>query len=71
MQYEVITNGAWDGCGVDTCLPQFGAVTDLPVSGDWSGSGVSRIGVYRPQTGQWFLDQNNNGAWDGCGVDTS
>jgi len=63
-------NGAWDGCGVDTCLPQFGAATDLPVSGDWSGSGVSRIGVYRPQTGQWFLDQNNNGAWDGCGVDT-
>jgi glucose/arabinose dehydrogenase len=66
---ELNNNGAWDGCGFDGCLPQFGVPTDLPVAGDWTGSGVVRVGVFRPQTGQWFLDQNNNGAWDGCGVD--
>lgn len=38
---------------------------DIPVSGDWTGSGRTRIGIYRPSTGQWFLDANGNGIWDG------
>jgi hypothetical protein len=29
---------------------------------------ISRIGVFRPSTGEWYLD-NGNGTWDGCGVD--
>jgi len=29
---------------------------DIPVVGDWSGSGTTKIGIYRPATGQWFLD---------------
>ena len=24
----------------------------------------SRIGVFRPNTGEWFLDDNGNGQWD-------
>jgi hypothetical protein len=39
---------------------------DLPVAGDWSGSGEIRIGVFRPGTGKWYLDLNGNGQWDGC-----
>jgi len=36
-------------------------------SGDWDGSGVTRIGVY--SNGSWYLDMNGNGAWDGSGID--
>ncbi len=62
-------NGAWDGCGVDTCLPAFGGLAqDLPVVGDWTGTGTAKIGIYRD--GTWYLDANGNGTWDGCGVDT-
>jgi YVTN family beta-propeller protein len=60
-------NGAWDGCGTDACYPSFGMAGDIPVVGDWTGTGTAKIGVFRD--GQWFLDLNGNGAWDGCGVD--
>jgi len=40
------------------------AAGDIAVSGDWSGSGTTKVGVYRPSTGQWFLDYNNNGIYD-------
>ena len=61
-------NGAWDGCGTDSCIASFGSAGDKPVVGDWSGSGTMKIGVFR--NGQWFLDNNGNNAWDGCGTDT-
>jgi hypothetical protein len=38
--------------------PQAG---DKPVSGNWTGDGISRIGIYRQSTGQWFLDITNDG----------
>jgi hypothetical protein len=50
--------------GIDK-FRQFGLDGDYPVAGDWTGSGVSRIGVFRPAQGAWFLDLNNNGTWDG------
>jgi hypothetical protein len=53
---------------VDTCIDSFGAPTDIPVVGDWTGTGTAKLGVYRQ--GQWYLDKNGNGVWDGCGVDT-
>jgi hypothetical protein len=62
-------NGRWDGCRLDKCLGQFGVDGDLPVVGDWSGTGQVRIGVFRPSTGEWFLDMNANGKFDGCVVD--
>jgi len=40
----------------------FGLDGDIPVSGDWDGTGVTRAGVFR--NGEWFLDMNNNGHWD-------
>ena len=58
----------WDGCGKDTCF-YFGAPGDLPVVGDWNGTGISKIGVFRPSTGEWFLDLNGNNKWDGSGLD--
>jgi hypothetical protein len=66
---DVNGNGQWDGCGVDKCIEQFGDDGDLPVVGDWNGTGEARIGVFRPSTGEWFLDMNGNGKFDGCAVD--
>ena len=61
--------GIWDGCGVDTCIDSFGGYPeDIPVVGDWTGTGIDRIGIYRQ--GHWYQDKNGNGIWDGCGVDT-
>ncbi len=40
----------------------FGNSTDLPVTGDWSGSGVRRLGIFR--NGTWILDTNGNGVID-------
>jgi len=62
-------NGVWNGCGTDACVAAFGGVdADKPVVGDWDGSGRTKIGIYRQ--GQWFLDANGNGIWDGCVTDT-
>jgi hypothetical protein len=42
----------------------FGLPGDQPVAGDWDGTGIVRIGVFRK--GLWYLDLNNNGQWDGA-----
>ena len=60
---------AWNGCKRDTCITSFGEAGDLPVIGDWNGTGISKIGVFRPLTSEWFLDLNGNGNWDGASVD--
>jgi hypothetical protein len=65
---DLNNNGAWDGCGVDACIANFGGLPqDVPVVGDWTGDGIAKLGIYRQ--GEWFLDLNGNGAWNGCGVD--
>ena len=61
-------NRVWDNCKVDTCLGPFGSTGDLPVSGDWFGLGFAAIGVFRPSTGRWYLD-NGNGIDESCNVD--
>jgi subtilisin len=68
MWYLDTGNGIWDGCGIDLCIGPFGSSGDLPVAGDWTRSGTTTIGVYRPGTGMWYLD-TGNGTWDGCGID--
>jgi hypothetical protein len=35
----------------------FGMSGDNPVAGNWLGGGFDRIGVFRPATGTWFLDE--------------
>jgi hypothetical protein len=62
-------NSKWDGSPKDAILGPFGGVGDLPVVGDWDGSGKTKIGVFRPSTGEWFIDINGNGIFDGCQVD--
>ena len=47
-------------------IDAFGQAGDVPVIGDWDGTGKLRIGVFR--AGQWLVDINGNGKWD-PGVD--
>ncbi len=61
-------NSQWNECGVDHC-DHFGQPGDLPVVGNWDGGVKSRIGVFRPDIGKWFLDRNANGQWDECVAD--
>jgi hypothetical protein len=61
-------SGTWDGCGVDRCL-QIGLNGDAPLVGDWSGTGFSKVGVFRPADGTFYLDYDGLGTWDGCGTD--
>ncbi len=61
-------NVTWDGCGIEYC-GYFGQPGDLPVAGNWDGGAKSQIGVFRPGTGEWFLDRNGNRQWDGCVAD--
>ena len=70
-QWLLDRNGSqsWNGCSTDTCVNDFGALGDLPITGDWSGNGISKIGIFRPSTQEWTLDLNGNGSWDGCDVD--
>jgi hypothetical protein len=62
-------NGKWDSCEKDKCFGPFGAEGDLPIIGDWDGTGTVRIGVFRPSTGMWYLDINGNGKMDSCTID--
>jgi hypothetical protein len=67
-QLDLNGNGVFDGCTVDACL-SFGQPGDLPVAGDWRGTGKAQIGIFDPSTGMWELDRNGNGVFEGCTVD--
>ena len=55
-------DGAWEGCGVDSCSG-FGDAAAVPVTGDFDGDGDTDIGFRRVSS--FFLD-NGNRVWDGC-----
>jgi hypothetical protein len=68
-QLDANGNGLWDGCAVDRCVTGFGQKGDLPVAGDWLGTGKAQVGIFRGSTGSWMIDANGNGLWDGCAID--
>jgi len=44
-----VTNGDYE-------VFQWGLPGDVPIVGDWDGTGVLRPGVYRPSLGQWIVN---------------
>jgi hypothetical protein len=66
---DVNGDGKWNGCGIDGCGSLNGNAGDLPITGDWNGNGLTQLGLFRPSTGEWFLDYNGNRVWDGCTTD--
>jgi len=65
-------NGMWDGglgSGLDLWA-SLGQAGDIPVVGDWNGSGTKKIGIFRPgTTAMWLLDYNGDFQWDGTPAD--
>lgn len=59
-------NFQWDIGGTDL-TSGFGQEGDIPIVGDWDGDGIQSIGVFR--RGEWLLDWNSNGVYDGPSVD--
>ena len=61
-------NGAWDGVAGGDTIWSFGLPGDLPVTGDWTGDGITKIGVFRcppvPGICTWILDAGNKHAYD-------
>ena len=37
---------------------------DIPVTGDWTGDGHVKVGIYRSSSGLFILDSNGNGQFD-------
>jgi uncharacterized repeat protein (TIGR01451 family) len=61
-------NFAWDGAPPDRFIYWgSGAPGEVLVFGDWNGDGRTKIGVYRD--GEWLLDYNGNGVWEGTPAD--
>ncbi|BDC50466.1 hypothetical protein F183_A27820 [Bryobacterales bacterium F-183] len=53
-------NGDFSWTIGDVAFP-LGAPGDLPVVGDWDGTGVFRVGMFR--SGVWYFDMNGDNAW--------
>ena len=70
-KFDTDGDGVLDSCGTDQCIENFGTRDDLPIVGNWNGSGVDKIGIFRPQYGYWYLDINGNGKWDGTRIDSA
>jgi protocatechuate 3,4-dioxygenase beta subunit len=51
-----------DENGAPLMTVHFGMPGSVPVTGDWDGSGTTKVGVFFD--GLWFLDLNGNGVWD-------
>ena len=58
---QIITTDLWH-IASPTQSTVFGNATDLPIVGDWDGSGKKRIGIFR--NGTWILDINGDGIID-------
>lgn len=59
-----VTVDTWHVAGYNGSIPassvfSYGQAGDIPVAGDWTGTGVKRIGVFR--NGLWILDTNGDG----------
>ena len=49
---------------VATTSVQFGTTGDIPVRTDFLGKGTPDLTVFRPSTGNWYIDTNHNGTVD-------
>jgi hypothetical protein len=60
-------NGTWDGVAGGDAIWSFGLPGDQPIVGDWTGNGISKIGVFRcPAVGvcTWYLDAGDKHTYD-------
>ncbi|MCW2710786.1 MAG: hypothetical protein JWP24_980 [Marmoricola sp.] len=41
----------------------YGQSTDVPITGDWNGDGVTDLGVWRPSTAQYLMRTPRRGGF--------
>lgn len=58
VNIESADKGRWD---VLDHVFEYGTPGDTAITGDWTGDGRTKIGVYR--NGEWFLDIDGDGKW--------
>jgi hypothetical protein len=57
---DVDGNGQWDN-PPDRAYPFGGIAGDIPITGDWTGDGQTKVGIYRAKNGTFILgDKNGN-----------
>jgi hypothetical protein len=62
-------NGIWEPAK-DKISAFGGNAGDIPIIGDWNGSGTAKIGIIRTATGlTWYADYNGNWIWEGSLID--
>ncbi|MCX6005543.1 MAG: oligosaccharyl transferase, archaeosortase A system-associated [Chloroflexi bacterium] len=57
-------DGKWDSAESNLKLGPFGKEGDVPVIGDWSNDGKDKIGVWEPDSQNFYLDVTGDGIWD-------
>jgi hypothetical protein len=65
---DLNNNLAWNGSPADG-FGFFGMSGFIPFAGDWVGDGKSRVGVFNPSSGAWYIDKNASLTWEGSPVD--
>jgi hypothetical protein len=63
--FDLDGDGNMDKCNIDQCIENFCQTRDLAIIGDWNGTDREEIGVFRPQTVQFYLDLSGHGKWHG------
>ncbi len=61
--WNIDNNGDGVLSGDDTTF-RFGTTGDVPVVGNWEGTGTDGIAIFRPWTGYWYFDYNLDGVID-------
>ena len=71
LKIGIYTGGIWclDDNGdwifsIDDTTFHFGKTGDVPIVGDWQGTGNDGIAIFRPSTGYWYFDYNLDGIVD-------
>ena len=60
--FDVLHDSGYNGPNGNLNVANFGIAGDVPLMGDWVGSGVKQMGVFR--NGTWILDTNSNNVID-------
>jgi hypothetical protein len=68
-QLDATGDGLFNNCPPDECAGPFGASNNLAMSSDLEGLGINTVGLFRPSTGRWSID-NGDGAWNGCAAES-
>jgi hypothetical protein len=54
-------DNGYDGTYYTLTLVSYGLPGDIPIVGDWNGTGATKIGIFR--NGAWILNTNGNGQY--------